>query len=856
MYKGKGILGVSGAFRVVNLDARGIKGTGKNGAIELHDLMEKDKRGNYIPKDSNRVVADKRFKNKFTKRGLSRMLHELLKGHPGGPYVPSDITYGQTRNPFQAFFVAADSPTTDGKLGDKKVLFNESDNQYNDRISSDNTTPGEGRRAVLLSDATGELKTISKEYRSTNPYGEAEFIFYAQPTTTYASSTGTINVVDGASLLDTDYFTIDDGFHNSLDFEFDSDGSWTERKRPVSYTGADTVDDVKDSIIAEINGSELYITASDGGVGVVNLTHDIPGTVHQRTITENVANVGFTVSGMSAGVANEAGNNKYIDNFPITGVGLAYGVNCGNGEADNQTGVRSIVGLAGTFQGISDRVYQHEAQAQGVDLDEYTYPDLVTTITNDGYVSNSKLAEVQVDSDISGDANDNINATTRIITFKRSNVIAALTTTYGFNKDAHLRKTLRISNSTDPNNNRDYTIEAILSEWMVKVFETPNSTVTENFMAAGDGVYTVYNASKMFDGRVENEGRTKGVDAGFGNGTTDNFSVAGNLVTLTIGGASWTSSIIGSFITITGFTKDDNDDGTISSGNNGTFLIEAVPSGTTLQYRNNYAVSELYGGGYNINDADEPGDVVLGEYFASTDGAGPHMCGRVWSAQKNLTGIRVVFPSGQNKIFCPDLFKIDVLTGTKPGDDSDWTEVADYSASSQSSNIYNGGAYGYEYTFSQIACYGVRLSAVTANDPSRGIKVSALMAFEQMSSVSFSGDTLRFATDGVPTYYDYDLPNMVATTDVNDIVDAINQAVRAYGVEAYRSTMGYLWFRATVAGKRSFIDLDNGAGINTKLGLTNDSKRGVTQEIRKSPHEALVIIYRIDLTGNVPGGWV
>jgi hypothetical protein len=76
-------------------------------------------------------------------------------------------------------------------------------------------------------------------------------------------------------------------------------------------------------------------------------------------------------------------------------------------------------------------------------------------------------------------------------------------------------------------------------------------------------------------------------------GTGDSFAFATPTVTLTDAGASFTSADIGRFITIAGAT---------SGGNDGTFLIESVPTGTTLTYSNTSAVAEAYTGTWTINE--------------------------------------------------------------------------------------------------------------------------------------------------------------------------------------------------------------------------------------------------------------
>lgn len=76
-------------------------------------------------------------------------------------------------------------------------------------------------------------------------------------------------------------------------------------------------------------------------------------------------------------------------------------------------------------------------------------------------------------------------------------------------------------------------------------------------------------------------------------GTGDSFAFSTPTVTLTDAGATWTSADIGRYITIAGST---------SPGNDGTFLIESVPSGTTLTYSNTSGVTEAYTGTWTIRE--------------------------------------------------------------------------------------------------------------------------------------------------------------------------------------------------------------------------------------------------------------
>ena len=293
-------------------------------------------------------------------------------------------------------------------------------------------------------------------------------------------------------------------------------------------------------------------------------------------------------------------------------------------------------------------------------------------------------------------------------------------------------------------------------------------------------------------------------------------------------------------------------------------------TGTTTITADGYvASSQLAGfGAENVFDgySQEEGlsgvvDLGTGNW-TSADSAGSHEIGRIWSSTKNIRGIRIIIPSETNKNFTPDKFKIRYLDPTansnnpRPGTDADWVDVSDqdYTSSSQSTNIFDGGTYGYEYVFSSaVSCNGIKISSMVAFDSSHSVKIMELMAFELMSSITLSSDTLKLAVDGIPTYKTFNLTDVSATTDVEDIVDSINSVVDGYGLEAQRSNFGYLWLYGTVAGDNSKLDLDsvtNGSSANTKLGLwiAGGQKVGTTQELTKLPQDALTIIYRIELT--------
>ena len=118
----------------------------------------------------------------------------------------------------------------------------------------------------------------------------------------------TLTTVAGASLVDGERFTIDDGKTVKI-FEFDSDGQSKDRvpgslavNGPlnvtlIDITGTPTTTQMRDRIIAAIGG--LDVTVASGGAAVVTITSNRPGATLK--VTEGVANAGFTVVVTTAG---------------------------------------------------------------------------------------------------------------------------------------------------------------------------------------------------------------------------------------------------------------------------------------------------------------------------------------------------------------------------------------------------------------------------------------------------------------------------------------------------------------------------------------------------------------------------
>ncbi len=114
---------------------------------------------------------------------------------------------------------------------------------------------------------------------------------------------GTITCVAKASMADTDYMTIGDGIQVAKLYEFDTAGDGVTAGRvQVNISASVTAADVAAVLKTAIEANNPAIAVTDAGSGVLNLAHKIAGTLGNVTITENVANAGFLVTGMTGGV--------------------------------------------------------------------------------------------------------------------------------------------------------------------------------------------------------------------------------------------------------------------------------------------------------------------------------------------------------------------------------------------------------------------------------------------------------------------------------------------------------------------------------------------------------------------------
>lgn len=499
--QGQSGAGVAGEFRLVKHNVAGLRGSGPNGTVTFFDLWKRGANGEWESRFPKRVTRDTRFKNKILKRGLAYILHNALNGHAGGPFTPTDITVEPDSNPFLAFFVAGDDPTfvPTPKVGDARVNWNESDGAYDTAVPPTVATPNIGKRAILLTTTSGSgLHRLSSAYPTTNPYREVEHTFFAQANVP-AYALGSVTV-DSANLpADGKIFTLDDGLNPALNFEFHSTGPVTAGNIRIDTSGSPTDAQLRDRVIEAVNkmADVLFINATVGGTNLVSLAHTKGGAVGDVTITNDFTPLGsWGFTGMVGGTAYETAIDA-IDNLQVKQVGLAEGVNCGDGEgagAETHIGVRSVIGLHGVIQGISDRVYQHEASVGSLHL--YTGSDDITTY-GDGYVESGNQA--QTNRTIASSGTDSINGTGNIVIMKNGNFT-----------QADVGRTFTIAGS-GAGNNGNKTVATVVNRIEITTVEAL-STEGNGFTAT---VQELNTGEYAFDGDIYAQGDSGAVDLGF-----------------------------------------------------------------------------------------------------------------------------------------------------------------------------------------------------------------------------------------------------------------------------------------------------------------------------------------------------
>ncbi len=117
------------------------------------------------------------------------------------------------------------------------------------------------------------------------------------------AATGTITCTTKANYIDTDYMTIPDALLGTKVYEFDTAGDGASGGRiAVNISGATTAANVAAILKTAIEANQGTLVVTDAGSGVLTLAHKIAGVIGNVTITENVANAGHTVAGLTGGV--------------------------------------------------------------------------------------------------------------------------------------------------------------------------------------------------------------------------------------------------------------------------------------------------------------------------------------------------------------------------------------------------------------------------------------------------------------------------------------------------------------------------------------------------------------------------
>jgi hypothetical protein len=123
-----------------------------------------------------------------------------------------------------------------------------------------------------------------------------------------ATAVGTINAIGAPSLINGDTFTLSDGVHGPVVFEF-NDSAPIQPSHIQIILGSSASTQMATKIALAINGvgAALQINAvvNASNKSQVLLTDINPGTAGNVVSTETVANIAFLVTGMSGGLARD-----------------------------------------------------------------------------------------------------------------------------------------------------------------------------------------------------------------------------------------------------------------------------------------------------------------------------------------------------------------------------------------------------------------------------------------------------------------------------------------------------------------------------------------------------------------------
>ena len=185
--------------------------------------------------------------------------------------------------------------------GDRIVLTSSSNQTVVRTVASVGEPNGDG----LVPAGNESMLRLTQQLPTPDAAATGSITAVAESSLAGAFATGTIQVPagGGAAFLDGETFVISDGVNPATTFEFDSGGGVGAGHVAVPFSLVDTQNNVRDAIIAALNGigGGFQIQASPGGAGLVNLRANRCLTAGNVLITDTVADAGFTHTGMTDG---------------------------------------------------------------------------------------------------------------------------------------------------------------------------------------------------------------------------------------------------------------------------------------------------------------------------------------------------------------------------------------------------------------------------------------------------------------------------------------------------------------------------------------------------------------------------
>jgi cysteine-rich repeat protein len=121
-----------------------------------------------------------------------------------------------------------------------------------------------------------------------------------------AHATGMLTIGFGTvASLDRDTFSIHDGIHPTVVFEFDTNGSVGAGRVLVDISSADTSSAISSAIAAAINNAPTLDVTATASSNVVNLRNDSSGSFGNRTVVSTASASELSLKGMSGGAGTD-----------------------------------------------------------------------------------------------------------------------------------------------------------------------------------------------------------------------------------------------------------------------------------------------------------------------------------------------------------------------------------------------------------------------------------------------------------------------------------------------------------------------------------------------------------------------